>query len=439
MSRLTQSTLSGYTDVESPSLRICYPARVPGGRDAPILPIPEGKLGYRLVVFIHGQRAAGGGGLCPTDVTGDHKMWGSLLHLVSSCGFVAVAVNVSDTNSNTGQAAADVVAGLDWARNSWVGRNILVDPPVVIDPEQPPPLPNVAAVGHSWGAKVAAQLAAEGKVRCVAGISGTWDDNDSVSNLVRANLPTLLVAATEDGVNAAAPSAQQFCQLQLPRHQVTLSGIGHWDLSGIGPCDGTSPPQARGSRMIAAEVLVVFLHRYLYNTITLEPSLLAAPLGNRPSLTPYVAPEGVCAVRSRWQDLFSTGARSGEAGLGRWPENKSPWPECPTLELTPDSLNFGQVSIGTARTRTVTIGNATYERVKLAYPGGDGVFSWEGFDGFLDPQAQRLLHVTFRPASNDFARGALTVTSSAFGSPHRITMIGKGPGGFVFPPTPDTG
>ena len=438
MSRLTEITPAGFSDVESPSLRIYYPARGQGGRDAPVMPVPEGQFGYRLVVFIHGERSRLNR-LCPTDVTGDHKMWDSVLHLSARCGFVTVAVNVSDT-LRPEPAAADAMAALDWARNSWTGRSTLVDPPVVIDPDQPPSLPNVGAVGHSWGAKVAARLAADGKVRCVAGICGTWDDNDSVPALASANVPTLLVGATEDDIVNAQPSTQPFCRVSVPRHQVTLSGIGHWDLSAIGPCDGTRPPQAEGSRMIAAEVLVVFLHRYLYNMIDLEPSLLAAPLGDRPSLTPYVAPEGVCAVRSRWQDLFSTGGRSGEAGLGRWPENEMPWRECGTLEVTPDFLNFGQVPIGTARSLTVTLRNAASpEGVKLAYPGAGGVFSWEGFDGFLDWQEQRLLRVTFRPASRDIARDALTVTSSAFGSPHRITMIGKGPGGFPVPNRPEPG
>jgi len=224
-----------------------------------------------------------------------------VLELPARCGFVMVAVNVSDSNFDPTTAAADALEGLAWARNSWPDRAVLTEPPVVVDPTRPPPLPRVGAIGHSWGAKAAARLAADRKVGCVVGVSGTFDDNESPEALRNAKLPTLLIAATNEDIStiAASPENQPFCPLAQPRHQVSLLGIGHWDLSEIGPCDGTRPSQTAGSRVIAAEVITVFLHRYLYTASTLHPSLLSAPVGGRPPIAPHVTGAGRAAVQSR--------------------------------------------------------------------------------------------------------------------------------------------
>jgi pimeloyl-ACP methyl ester carboxylesterase len=389
MTRLTEPTAVGFRDIDTPSLRIYYPARSPGGRNAPVLPLDNPRRPYRPVLFVHGQREVGEGGLCPQDNKNDHRLWGTQLRLAARCGFVVIAVNVSDTNFSPAAAAQDALDGLAWVRQSWTDRAVLVEPPVFVDPTLPPPLPRVGVIGHSWGAKAAAQLALNRHVRCVVGVSGTFDDNESHAALTAANVPTLLIAVTEEdiGTIAAEPRNQPFCALAQPRHQLTLLGIGHWDLSEIGPCTGPRPAQAAGSRVIAAEAIVVFLHRYLYNANTLHPSLLSAPIGGRPPITPHVTGGGVCAVRSRWQDPF-TGS-SGETGLGAWPAAVEPWSICPTLTLSPTSLSFGQVATGTTATRTVRIKNPTQRAVTLSFPASTFAgFRWSGFSGTLPPNHQ---------------------------------------------------
>jgi hypothetical protein len=184
--------------------------------------------------------------------------------------------------------------------------------------------------------------------------------------------------------------------------------------------------------VIAAEVLVVFLHRYLYNTNTLHPSLLAAPQGSRPSMTPHVTGNGVCAVRSRWQDPF-TGGNLDETSLGKWPEKTLPWAGCPTLTFDPASVFFGQVKIGSVRTKTLTIGNPSESPVHLSIPRSSSTFVWEAFDRTLDSGQQLEVRIRFSPTSTQVLETTLTVTSTALGSPHRITISGKGGGGLPLP------
>ncbi len=430
MSRLTEPASVGFRDVDSPSLRIYYPALPPGGVNARVLPLDNKDNPYRPVLFLHGQRERGEGGLCPLDITADHTLWGTVLELPARCGFVVVAVNISDSNFNPETAAADALEGLAWARNSWADRAVIKEPPVVVDPTHPLPPPRVGAIGHSWGAKAAARLAVDRKVRCVVGVSGTFDDNESLEAIRNARVPTLLIAATNEDIFtiAASPENQPFCVLSQPRHQVSLLGIGHWDLSEIGPCDGTRPSQTAGSRVIAAEVITVFLHRYLYNGSTLPPSLLTAPAGGRPPITPHVTGAGSAAVQSRWQDPFT--ARSGETILGSWPAGIAPWRQCGTLTFSPTSLLFGVVPTGTVAKRSLSIRNGSENPVTLSFPASGGPFKWEAFNGTLRPNEERAVTISFKPPASAPVTGALTITSTALGSPHTIRMTGKGTGGF---------
>jgi hypothetical protein len=213
-------------------------------------------------------------------------------------------------------------------RGRWEHTAIVREPPVVVDPDRPRPLPNVAAVGHSWGAKVAARLAAERRVRCVAGISGTWDDTAGASpDLRRARVPALLIGAMEDTTISAHPTNQPFCEQVPPIHQASLLGIGHWDLSEIAACGEPRPAQARGSRVIAAEMLTVFMHRYLYSNSRLSPQLIG-PAGGRPSLRPFLTREGGCAVRLRYRDPFTEPGKLRAFGYGHWPRELHAWRDC---------------------------------------------------------------------------------------------------------------
>jgi Peptidase family M23/Abnormal spindle-like microcephaly-assoc'd, ASPM-SPD-2-Hydin len=101
-----------------------------------------------------------------------------------------------------------------------------------------------------------------------------------------------------------------------------------------------------------------------------------------------------------------------------------------SLDIHPNPVNFGSVSIGTVATRTLTIENQTGRTVNVSFPAGTGVFFWSTFSGSLAHGTSRGFELSFRPASNAIAHGQLLVTSDAAGSPQPIGLIGKGPGGF---------
>lgn len=112
-------------------------------------------------------------------------------------------------------------------------------------------------------------------------------------------------------------------------------------------------------------------------------------------------------------------------------------PSAPGLKLSADTITFGGVPIGEQRTRTLTIENASGApvRVTIAASGG-GPFSWAGFTGTMQHRSTRSITVRFSPASGAIVTATLTVSSNAPGSPQRVLLTGKGPGGFPTDPDP---
>ena len=119
-------------------------------------------------------------------------------------------------------------------------------------------------------------------------------------------------------------------------------------------------------------------------------------------------------------------------GEGGFPQ-PDPDPKPPVnLTFRPTLLNFGSVSVGGSRSLTLTIENQTGASVNISAAAPPaGPFSWSAFNVRLGHQQTRTVSVTFKPPNNAIARGTLTVTSSASGSPSTaIGLLGKGPGGF---------
>ena len=112
----------------------------------------------------------------------------------------------------------------------------------------------------------------------------------------------------------------------------------------------------------------------------------------------------------------------------------------PGLNFTPTVVSFGSVAMGTVATRSLSVQNSAGRPVDISLPvsPSGSVFSWSAFSGTLANRETHAFDLQFRPASNAIAQGSLTVRSTAPGSPHRIGLLGKGPGGLPFPPT-DTG
>jgi hypothetical protein len=109
--------------------------------------------------------------------------------------------------------------------------------------------------------------------------------------------------------------------------------------------------------------------------------------------------------------------------------------QSPGLQLTPIALTFGAVAVGQAKTLTVRARNTAGITLNLSFPASTGaLFSWAAFSGTLANGADRRFEISFTPISTAIERGIFLVNSNAPGSPHFVSLLGKGEGGF---PQPD--
>ena len=144
------------------------------------------------------------------------------------------------------------------------------------------------------------------------------------------------------------------------------------------------PPQTAGSRVIAAEVLVEFLHRYMYNANTLHPSLLTALLVIDRSPRTSLAGLARCdhdgrtrfPVATPVRPVWATGLKSRNVGA------------CRGLEVSSASILFGQVPVRTTATRIVRIRNTALSR-GVKYSGKPSALGGKP-DGTLAPQEERV-------------------------------------------------
>jgi hypothetical protein len=103
----------------------------------------------------------------------------------------------------------------------------------------------------------------------------------------------------------------------------------------------------------------------------------------------------------------------------------------PGLNFHPASVNFGAIQVGAIGSDAFTIENTTGGSVTVSFPSSrpGNVFQWDAFNGVIPNGATRAVDVEFRPLGAGGSRTTLTVTSTAVGSPHRISIIGRGVGG----------
>jgi hypothetical protein len=166
-------------------------------------------------------------------------------------------------------------------------------------------------------------------VKTIASIAGSWDENAAIQALIGAHLPTLMVAGTDDFLNASY-LAGLWNSLSIPKHQAALQGIGHWDwfgpFGGIRPCDDGAPrPACPVAWQAVSELLLAFATKYLYNNWWRPPYLLGSP-GGRPPFLDWFDTTGPCSLKVRWNDPTAGGAQHqvGEVTLGNWTA-PNPW------------------------------------------------------------------------------------------------------------------
>lgn len=104
--------------------------------------------------------------------------------------------------------------------------------------------------------------------------------------------------------------------------------------------------------------------------------------------------------------------------------------------MHPTVLTFGSVAAGESSQRRVRLTNLAGRDVSVTLtsaPAGS-VFTWAPFDRVLDHGDVTTFDVVFRPRSNAIERSTLRLTSDVTGSPHAVSMTGKGVGGIPQPP-----
>ena len=310
---------------------------------------------YPLVVFAPGDRASERA-LCPQDITQDHQKWDAVLHLLARCGFVVAIPAVHDIVGDSLGAAVRIEETVQWMRNGWVFRAALRLPaefdPIrlraterlarhgetkatyadrvrIIRPDVflGPPTP-LGLAGHSWGARACARVAVRGvvKVRAIAAVAGTWDENESIAALTSANIPNFLMCGSAD-LTRLSSLPGLWRSLAQPKHQAAVQGLDHWDWfggqGGIHPCDPNAPrPACPVGWQIASELLLGFMTKYLWDAWWRPPYLLGSP-GGRPPLLQWFDEDG-CALKVRWEDPTATTDLPGEVTLGAWTD-ADPW------------------------------------------------------------------------------------------------------------------
>lgn len=98
----------------------------------------------------------------------------------------------------------------------------------------------------------------------------------------------------------------------------------------------------------------------------------------------------------------------------------------PQISLSTSSISFGLVPVGDIRTRTLRIRNDGQVDLSVSFPAPLAPFLWSAFAAVIPPGGERVEEVEFAPTSEGLAERTLLVQSNAPGSPHSITLSGRG-------------
>jgi|GEM_PF-2513713 len=103
----------------------------------------------------------------------------------------------------------------------------------------------------------------------------------------------------------------------------------------------------------------------------------------------------------------------------------------PGLHFRPSSINFGTVQVGAIGSHDLIIENTTGSSITVSAPASrpDAIFRWDALNQTIANGASINFTIEYFPASTESNRTTLVITSTALGSPHRISIIGRGVGG----------
>lgn len=105
------------------------------------------------------------------------------------------------------------------------------------------------------------------------------------------------------------------------------------------------------------------------------------------------------------------------------------------------SINFGNTPVGSTRVQNLTIQNNGEVPVTLNIPGAAAgiIFQWASSSPSLNPGSSTTIAITFQPLSETLYTVGLSFTSTANGSPHTVSLSGRGciaNAEMILPPAP---
>lgn len=227
--------------------RVFFPSIDGAVFDAPIL---EGCCRFPLIVFSHGNCA---------EPAGDHFIkWYLIPAQLARSGYVVVVPMLEATaggsypwdNDAELQLLKDVIS---WMRTGWSYRDVLM------------PEPATGAIGHSYGALLAARLVADGSASVYASLSGAWSEWPEVPANPIWDLTAPKLFTWGSGVGDAQSQFDRgWDRLRVPKHRAVFDGAGHWDYlsPGASACESNRGPCALVAAL-AADVVSTFFGKYL--------------------------------------------------------------------------------------------------------------------------------------------------------------------------------
>jgi len=97
------------------------------------------------------------------------------------------------------------------------------------------------------------------------------------------------------------------------------------------------------------------------------------------------------------------------------------------ITTTPSSLDFGSQAVNTTSTvKTVTVRNTGTGNISISSTAISSDYSRTNTCGLLTPNATCNISVSFKPTTVGSRPGTLTITDTAAGSPHVVTLAGVG-------------
>jgi P pilus assembly chaperone PapD len=129
-----------------------------------------------------------------------------------------------------------------------------------------------------------------------------------------------------------------------------------------------------------------------------------------------------------YRAIASNGDGSGQGA----DEVFTTFPTVPGFSVTPGSLLFGNVLVGSSKQDSVTVTNTGTSLLTISSVGSDNTeFSVVPGSGAVSPSESQSFYITFTPSSRGVKTGNIVFVHSASGSPDTVTVTGTG----VTPPT----